>query len=244
MKTINPLWFMDEGSTGGSCPVPIQPLASLQNPVLMMGGCVPSEYMNSPEYQYGGKLYYDVEKAQIDVVKNQTILAQRLEYEQKKEKMKIQICALKDMCHFEVYPDSLGRIFYSQIGIDDEKLHSKILFNAMNYTANCLLSFYPEVCVVLEVRWENCGKGIYFEYTDEGISTQKFLKKLKARGILFRVSRRNEKAVAEALLSYTLNTAKKYEIPFCRGWNLMESGKWHFAERDEMTMKEVLDHVR
>lgn len=95
----------------------------------------------------------------------------------------------------------------------------------------------------IRMPWEGCREPIYFENTAEGVPGQKFLKKLRAKGILFRVSKRNEREVADALLAYSLNTQEEYEIPFFRGWNVMGNGRWHFAKDDEITMEEIINNA-
>lgn len=213
----------------------------------VQGGCnsppMPQYLYQTGYMTYGKRLDYDLKKARIDVEKNQVISNQRLEHEQKKENMKLRNKARLEMLSYEITEDSLGRIFCSQISLDEEKICSKILLNVINYTAVHLVSYNPEEYRVLGIAWEGCGDAVLFEDGPEGISSQTFLRRLKARGVVFRVSKRNESAVADALLSYSRGVAEECEIPFHLGWNRMGDGRWHFAYSDEVTMKEVHKYV-
>lgn len=202
----------------------------------------PPPIFQPPVDVFSQKLSYEREKAAIAVQKERELSVQRLELEKLKQEIKFQNQVRRDMLSFEVCRDAMGRMIYSRMADDQEKICSKILLNVNAYRAVNFMSFFPQTHVVLSVSWEGCREPIYFENSAEGIPVQKFLKKLKAKGIFFRVSKKNELEVADALLAYSLNTQEEYEIPFYRGWNVMENGRWHFAKGDEITMKEVLDY--
>lgn len=192
--------------------------------------------------RYYNTLSFLDQKAQIDVRKNQEIIWQRLEYEKRKNEIKIYSQELAKMISYEVSNDSLGRILYAPIALDKNEICSKVLLNVIKYKTTLLCSFGTKTHIVLKISWEG-GDAVYLENGSEGISTRIFLKRLKAKGVVLRVSKRYESAVADALLSYSLNTAGECEIPWCLGWNKMENGLWHFAHENEITMKEVLKYV-
>jgi len=66
-----------------------------------------------------------------------------------------------------------------------------------------------------------------------------FIKKINSHGLHLLVSGRAQKEAASVLLAYSVENAKKIEIPFDYGWWKDVTGKWHFAEKDHIIMKEV-----
>lgn len=190
---------------------------------------------------YTQKLCYEREKAAIEVQKERELNVQRLELENLKQEIRLRNKVRQDMFSFEVCKDAMGRIMFSRMGDDQEEFCSKTLLNVNGYRTVNLMSFWPQMYAVLSISWEGCREAVYFKNTAEGIPVREFLNRLKANGVLFRVSKRNEREVADALLSYSISTQEEYEIPFFRGWNLMGDGKWHFAKEDEICMKEILN---
>jgi len=184
-----------------------------------------------------------MQMAQIDVSKKQAFIDQKLEFERKKNEMKIRNQERMKMISYEICKNSLDQIIYASVGIDGENICFKVLLNVWGYRAVLLRSFYPESHIVLKISWKDCKEAVYLENGLEGISANIFLKRLKAKGVVLRSSKRQEIAVADALLSYSLNTTEEYEIPWSLGWNMMENCRWHFAHENEITMRGVLKYV-
>lgn len=226
---INPLEFVNRESAGQQMTVTY----------CQQGYSPPSPWHPAPN-AYSEKLYFEREKAEIKVGKERELCFRRLELERLKQEIRLQNKVRLDMLSYEIYKDAMGRIIYSRVGTDQENFCSKILLNVCGYRAVNFVSFSPQMNMVMSISWEGCRDPVHFKNTAEGIPVLKFLKKLKAKGILFRTSKRSEREVADALLAYSLNTQEEYEIPFDRGWNVMEDGRWHFAKADEMTMKEII----
>ena len=199
-----------------------------------------SQVGDGVDYQ---KLSFHRQMAQIDVEKEQEIINMRAKFEQTKNMMRVQRDELKKMISYEVIQDSLGVMRYAPVCLDREIIPYKTLFNVRNYKAVWLTNLYPEPHRVLKVSWENCREAIYFEIGAKGISTRTFLERLKSQGVVLRTSKRCTSEVADALLAYSLNTEEEYGISWCLGWNRMEDMDWHFADKNETIMREVLKYV-
>lgn len=195
---------------------------------------------DSADYQ---KISIHNQMAQIEVKKEQEITNECIRREQAKNIVRVQSNELKKMISYEVIRDSLGWMLYAPVGLNQEIIPYKILLTVRNYKAVWLTNLYPEPHRVLKVSWEDCREAIYFEIGTKGISTRMFLERLKAQGVVLRTSKRCSSEVADALLAYSLNTEEEYDIPWYLGWNRMGDMDWHFADKKETTMREVLKYV-
>ena len=195
----------------------------------------PESLMRSQE-----RLNHEYQKSCIDIFKQGKMLEQKYQYEQAQQQLKIQYANYMALMSCTVYQDSMGKMIFSVCDENGTTLKSKVLLNVQNYKAKQFVSFSPELHIVFEVSWgERESECIKFKNFEYGVETQKFLKALKARGVLFLVASRVEKKASEALIAYSANIAETYEIPYYHGWNCMSDGKWHFAKDSEMIMQEV-----
>lgn len=172
------------------------------------------------------------EKREIDVV-----------YDERKNRHKIDKLLEKEMVSYEVLKGGSGELFYVQIGADDEYIHMKRLCDAREIVSNIMRSNGCKVRESLHIAWYGNEEGVCFRLGAEGISTQKFCRVMKAHGMSFRLSRRCEAEVMDALLHYLLGNAKTIEIPSKKGWTRMLDGRLHFAKKGETTMSEVWENA-
>lgn len=190
---------------------------------------------------YQGKLQYDMAKMQMELEKSHITMQQRLDYEKRLNELRVQYTCYLQMMSSTVYKDSSGNIVYAITAPDNKNIISRVLLNVKNFRSCIYICYYPAFQMVLEVRWGDGDDSLRFQYTEEGILPNDFLRRLKARGVLLLVSGRTEKKAACALLAYSLESAEKIEIPFAIGWGKNKVGKWHYATQDELTMKEVMN---
>lgn len=141
-----------------------------------------------------------------------------------------------------VYPDICknkdGDIMF-MLNKKDSTLSGKRLLNTREYKSFLCFSTYPKIQRLLVISWNYNEHFVYFPYGNEGIKINFFIKKLNSHGLHLLVSGRAQKEAASVLLAYSLENAKKIEIPFDYGWWKDAAGKWHFAKKNQITMKEV-----
>lgn len=190
------------------------------------------------------KLRYQVAQSEIELMKQRSRLEQRLEFEKHISEMKIYYDTYLKMMSCSVYRDSAGDIIYAIRDPDDKKIVSKVLLNVKGYKSRIYISYYPQIHTLLEISWGGDeGNRVYFDYTNEGVSPRDFLRTLKAKGVLLLVSGRTEIKAAQVLLSYSVSSADNVEIPYTYGWGKDKEGKWHFAKKTELVMREVKKNV-
>lgn len=188
-----------------------------------------------------GKLQYEFLKREMALAQQQTNLYQRYEYGKALKDLQIQHEAYLQAMGITVYRDSLGDIIFAITDSKGGNIISTVLLNVKNYKTCMYTSYYPEFKTVLSISWGNGNdKRLRFDRTKENFTPELFLKKLKTRGIFLQVSGRTEKKAATALLAYSINSATDIIIPFSHGWGKDSEGRWHYAMKDELTMKEVL----
>lgn len=142
-----------------------------------------------------------------------------------------------------VYKDHSGDLIFALSDSDGNKISSKKLLNIKDFEAEILVSEMFGGKSALQISWNGSDNShVFFPNFAQGISPNAFLKKLKSHGVLFQVSGRTEKKAAEALLAYSVQSARITEIPACYGWCKWSDGHWHFAREGEMTMRGILEY--
>lgn len=190
---------------------------------------------------YQGKVQYEIQKMQMDLNKQACTNAQRIELEEKIQETRNRYKIYLKMLSGTVYCNSEGEIIYAIADADGKAIVAKRLLNVSGFWSRIYVSYYPDLKMVLEVYWGNENeRWIWFPYTKEGISPNIFLKKLKANGIFLLVSGKTEKDAANVLLAYAISTAENIEIPYDYGWGKDANLNWHYAQKDELVMKEML----
>lgn len=206
-------------------------------------------YMPAPNQMdvwtgYQGKLRYDTQKARLDIERQGIFLWKKEESELRLKQLRVQYEAFCRLLGDMVYKNSVGDLLYAITAPDGQKIISKRLLNVTGYETKLYVSYTPAMKAVLEISWgKQEQSGVYFAGAETGIDPAVFLNKFKRRGVLFLVSGRTEKKAAEALLAYSFSTASILEIPFTHRWGKDRSGKWHFARRSELTLREVAKYV-
>lgn len=189
---------------------------------------------------YQEKIGYEMAKGDIKIGTNAVMNKQRIEYERELQDLQFCYKAYLQMLSPTIYRDVEGNIFLVLDAMDNIRVVAKKLLNVDNFRSRIYESYYPEFEMVLEIAWgkeKTCR--IIFEYGEDGILPNAFLKKLKSRGILLLVSGRTEKSAADALLAFSFYEAERVEISPRHGWIKRSDRKWHFAGMDEMTMEEL-----
>lgn len=135
-------------------------------------------------------------KGDIKIGTNAVMNKQRIEYERELQDLQFCYKAYLQMLSPTIYRDVEGNIFLALDAMDNIRVVAKKLLNVDNFRSRIYESYYPEFEMVLEIAWgkeRTCR--IIFEYGEDGILPNAFLKKLKSRGILLSVSGRTEKAL-------------------------------------------------
>ena len=189
--------------------------------------------------RYQEKILYEVNKAEIALKKQAASNEQKLMLENTLQELRLQYKTCLDLLEMNVYKDSNGQLIFAVQDHKKTKIAAKKLLNVQGVQSHLYVASYPVFKTVFEMSWDE-GKSIRLPYTEEGISPTHFLKKMKSHGIFLSVSGRTEKRAAEALFAYLLYTAKEVEIPYFHGWVVTSAGEWHYAEENEMTMKELM----
>lgn len=193
---------------------------------------------------YQGRLRYDFEKLNMSMAKQDFTFQQKLNYERELKELKIRYHNYLKMSSCSVYMDSEGNIIYAITNPENENIASKRLLNVGNYHSKIFKTYYPEMVSALQVEWDGKGNNsLTFILDSYGVDPNTFLKKLKAKGVLFLVSGRSEKQAANALLAYSFNAAEHIEISGNHGWNKLKNGSWHYAGDGEITMQEVVKNA-
>ena len=205
---------------------------------------VPTVRQNDIWTGYEGRLQYEKVKAQIGIEKNAISLQQREQFEIRMKELKHQFDLYLQMMSSTIYKDSSGYLIYALVSGDGQTITSKRLLNVWGYETRLYFSYGAKGKTVLEISWgQESQNKIYFGDAQDGVYPKYFLKKLKSKGVLLLVSGRTEAKAADALLAYSFSSAPIVELPFTIGWGRNSAGRWHFARRDEMTLKEVLSNV-
>ena len=191
---------------------------------------------------YEGQLMVAREMAKMDIAlqKQDRMLQRKLEYEKAVIELEVYYEQLKQLLAYQVYADEAGNVIFSLTDPKDEEIVAKPLLKVKGYKTVILKSYYPEPASALQISWyEQKVESLIFLLGPDGIDAKKFLKAIKAKGLMMQVAIRAEKQAAEALLAFSLNSAKQVEIPGVHGWNQMKNGSWHYAHERELTFKEV-----
>lgn len=192
--------------------------------------------------QHQENYQYKLAQAQLELDRQQVSLEQKLKFEKRLQKLKLQYQVYLQLMGSSVYQNSAGKIMYSLTDAEGKDIRAKALLNVDNYIPRFFVSYSPKMQAVLEISWGNEERNrICFAYGNEGITPQVFLKRLKSRGVMFLVSGRTEREAAKAPLAYSINGAEMIEIPFTHGWVKNKQGDWHFADNTELTLQEVLE---
>lgn len=191
-----------------------------------------------------GRLNYELAKSEIELRKNSGILEQRYWHEQQLMDMRVRYRNYLELLGCAVYRDSSGQMMYAITGPKNEAISTKILLSVRGYESVNCVSYYPQMYSALMIRWDGCEQnGICFRDLVKGVTPERFLRGLKAKGVLILVSGRAEKKAASALLAYSIQNMQKRELPFQYGWNRMENGNWHFCGQNEIVMQEVIKNA-
>lgn len=186
------------------------------------------------------KLQYNFVQNQLEINKNQIMLDQRQNFESQMQEVRLRYKTFLDMLSYTIYEDNEGKIICAITDPTNEKITARPILNVIRYQSVIYYSYQPVLHYVMNISWEGGINGhVCFNNAKDGISPQVFLKSLKMRGVLFLVSGRTEKKVAEALLAYSYQNAKIIELPFFRGWNFMGNGRWQFADQNALILMEV-----
>lgn len=191
-----------------------------------------------PVTGYRGKLRYEMEKAQMELLKQDASLHRKLQYEQELNDLKIRYQTMLKMMSCTIYEDSASDLIFALTNQENHVISSKKLLNVKGYQAKMYVSYYPITQSVLGISWRGLNQNrLIFNYDAKEIDPLYFMKKLKSHGVMFLVSGRTEKQAATALLAFTVKNAETKEISGVYGWNRLSSGSWHFASTDEMLME-------
>lgn len=190
--------------------------------------------------RYQRKMVYEVGKAEIALKKQAASNEQKLMLENTLQEMRVQYKMNLDLLEMNVYKDSNGQLIFAVQDHKKTKIAAKKILNVQGVQSRLYVSPYPVLKTVFEMSWDE-GKSIRLPYTEEGISPTDFLKKMKSHGVFLSVSGRTEKRAVEALFAYLLFTAEEVEIPYFHGWVVTSAGEWHYAEENEITMKELIN---
>lgn len=203
------------------------------------------EQASSQCLRYQDRLQYDMARTQLDLERQRALLLQKEEAERRIQDLRLRYSLCRQLLGCTVYGDYAGDLLVAITKPDEEQIISRRLLNVRQYQTKIYVAYHPNgERMVLEVAWGELGKNeIYFADVQRGIPPKNFLRKLKGKGIVLLVSGRAEKKVAEALLAYSLYSAPIVEIPFAYGWGRNSTGRWHFAKKDELTLKEILKNV-
>ena len=90
----------------------------------------------------------------------------------------------------------------------------------------------------LRIQWSEGEIFVDFE-----ISAKMLAKKLRQKGVAFKVAQEQLQSLYELFLSYVFNKAVSVEIPRFWGWNQMENGNWKFADEKVLSLEEVEKYV-
>lgn len=206
---------------------------------------IPSQNQTDIIDGYNGKLQYEMVKAEVGLRRNQIANEQRLQLQYGLEDIKLRFKTYMAMLGATVYMDCSRNLIFALSDSNGNKISSKRLLNVKGFESKILVSEMLGGKSALCISWENEKKSqIFFSEFTNGILPSTFLKKLKSHGVLFNVSGRTEKKAAEALLAYSVQTAKTIEVSACSGWCKWSDGTWHFAWEDEITMKEILEYEK
>lgn len=206
---------------------------------------IPSQNQTGIMNGYSARLNYDMAKSGVELRQNQIMNEQRLQLQYGLEDIKLRFKICADMLETTVYKNYAGDLIFAFSDSNGNKVSVKKLLNVKGYKAELLVSEMAGRKSALQILWDGSENiPIFFTDIAQGISPNSFLKKLKSHGVLFQVSGRMEKKAAEALLVYSIQTAKTTEIPACYGWCKMSNGCWHFAGADEMTMRRIEEYDR
>lgn len=187
---------------------------------------------------------YEMSKQRMALEKQAITYSQRLEYERQLKEMKVQYKTFLELMGMTIYCDSGGDIILAITSPEGKPIRAKRLLNVSGYGSRMYISTEPTLVMVLECYWgDDKHNMVRFLHTEEGITPEKFLKRLKAKGILMLVSGRTEKKAANALLAHSVSSAEEVYIPYTHGWGKKKNGSWHFATEGELTMREVLRNV-
>lgn len=191
-----------------------------------------------------GRLNYDLAKSELDLRKSGRLLEQRYWHEQQLMDLRVRYQNYLEMLGSTVYQDSSGQMMYAITGPKNEAISTKILLSVRGYESVNCVSYYPQMYSALMIRWDGCEQdGICFRDLVKGVTPERFLRGLKAKGVLILASGRAEKKAASALLAYSIQNMQKKELPFQYGWNRMENGDWHFCGQNEIVMQEVIKNA-
>ena len=215
-----------------------------------IGGNCMGTSMNFPQYTQAEvcseeqrQLIYAWKRGKMELDKNQVKIDQQLAYEKESQAIKVHCGIYKELLGAEVYQNAEGILVYAVTAPDGQTIRSRKLLSVGACESRMLISVNP--CTrVLEVSWDKKkNHAVYFPDAENGISTEMFCRKLKAQGVEFLVSGRNEKKAAAALLAFFYGHAPWIYVPFYHGWGQDAKGEWHYAADDELTMQEVLSNV-
>lgn len=179
-------------------------------------------------------------KADISLQKQDRMLRRKLQHEKEMLELKVYFQQLHQLLACQVYSDESGKVIFALTDPKEKEIVAKPLLKVQGYKATILNTYYPKPESALHIRWSGQEEGkLIFLLGPDGIDVKKFLKAIKSQGLLMQVSVRIEKQASDALLAYSLNSAKCLELPGCHGWNQMKDGSWHYAHEREQTFEEV-----
>lgn len=206
--------------------------------------CSQYNYQQSISNSYHEKLQYEAERMKLDLYKQHVALERKIVHENELMEVRLKHQASLRMISYTVYKEGEGNIILAIKNPENRSITSKVLLNVKNYKTRIYCSYYPKLKKVLEISWDNGSNNyLFIPYINGDIDVKVFLKKLKARGIRLLVSGSAEYDAATALLAYSINYAESIEIPFSYGWGKTSEEKWHFATKDEMIMRGMIENV-
>lgn len=190
---------------------------------------------------YNYRLWYDWQKRYLDLEKQQMSNEEKIRCERQLQDLRVCYQAYARMLTERVYCDMEGEIIFAIESSDGKQIIAKKLLNVSHFRSIVYETFHPDFMAVLEISWGEESTNHVRMRCDKGDMLPKILlKKLNSRGVFLMVSGRTEKKASEALLAYAFCTADKIEILRFHGWGKYLNGMWHYAGKDEITMKEML----
>lgn len=180
-------------------------------------------------------------QAQLQISKLADEQELRLQYQRKSLELKTEYRLKREMFEWIISCTEEGSLVLS-VRDGDLVVKSKHLINAVDYSAIRYFTTYPIHKSVLAVSWstERIHKRVILD--EEFLSPRVFWKAVKSQGLRLLVSGRKEHEIADALYSYTVDSAHLRELPFTQGWCKFSNGQWKFITKEDLTLKEVLQN--
>jgi len=179
----------------------------------------------------------------MQIQKDAEIEKIKLESHKEHEKIKLEYDTIRNMRSLDLSQNSEKEVICSvSITGQEGHMHSTKLLNVWNYRTCIYSSHFPDLQEVLEVSW-NGDRNIYFHYGKGSIKPKDFMNKLANHGVTFSTFKIPRDKLANALLAFSIGIAERMELPYQQGWWKDRKRQWHFATKEELTLKEVLKNV-